>query len=215
MNIHSLEIGLCAAMTLDGRLGSDDNRKIRLGSDDDIQHLRQIRNNYQASLMGGQTFRNWPIPPSRDNQQHYIQFVATKKGIKEVLENMVIDQWGHNKLVFIYGDSASFIAERQLVQKYNFDTHLLEKNLSLKNLFPIFQRYNISKILLEGGGSFCHQFFHEHVIQDLYLTLVPKILGGHQSKGLCIGNELSATRNYSLKNIQSINDEVFLHYIKI
>ena len=211
-----LRIALCSAMTLDGRLGPDNRRKIRIGSDRDISFLRSIRNQFQASLMGGETFRTWPLPPLRSNTDPYYQFVQTQKGIKEVLlsDNFRYERWKQNKLVILYNDANVYDRESKLCMKKGIQNALMEDPSSTEISNYIETTYQCSKILIEGGGRFCHPFFQAGLIQDIYLTIVPKVMGGTFSAGLCIGEELQSMEQYTLKKADIFNNEIVAHYTK-
>ncbi len=211
-----LRVALCSAMTLDGRLGTDDRRKVRLGSDRDITFLRSLRNQFQASLMGGNTFRTWSLPPLRDNTDPYYQFIQTKKGIKDILlsDNFTFKRWKQNQLVVLYGDANVFEKERNLCTNNGIQAIYVQDLSPTEVTNYIETTHKCSKILIEGGGRFCQPFFQENLIQDIYLTIVPKVMGGKLSAGLCIGNELPSMQEYKLKKAEIFNNEIVAHYIK-
>ena len=211
-----LQIALCSAMTLDGRLGTDSRRKIRFGSDRDISFLRSLRNHFQASLMGGDTFRTWPLPPFRDNTDPYYQFIRTQKGIKRTLlsDNFTFERWKQNKLIILYSDANVFEQESDLCQKNGIQATLLQGESPIEVTRYITTKYQCSKILIEGGGRFCHPFFQASLIQEIYLTIVPKVMGGKLSTGLCVGDELQSMEEYELKKTEIFNHEIIAHYIK-
>ena len=208
----SLQISMCAAMTMDGRLAPDNLRKMRLGSDQDISFLRNLRDKFQASLMGGQTFRTWPLPPFRNSTDSYLQFVMTKNGLKDVLIDLDIHKWGSNKLILIYGDILVYERELSLCYEKGIESHFVEALCPTTQIQLISEQYLIHRILLEGGGRFCHPFFQNNLIHDIYLTLIPKIMGGEQAQGLCIGKELSTFQKYQIHHVHHHNDEIFIHY---
>ncbi len=211
-----LQIALCSAMTLDGRLFPDDRRKFRFGSDRDISFLRSIRNQFQASLMGGETFRTWPLPPLRSNTNPYYQFVQTQKGIKEVLlsDNFIYDRWKQNNLVVLYNDANTYEKESELCKKNGIQSVHVQDLSPIELTNYIETTYQCSKVLIEGGGRYCHPFFHAGLIQDIYLTIVPKVMGGQLSAGLCIGTELQSMEQYVLKKADVFNNEIVAHYTK-
>ena len=211
----SLQIAMCAAMTMDGRLAPDDLRKIRLGSDRDLQFLRRLRDNFDASLMGGQTFRTWPLPPFRGNPKSYLQFVITQKGLKDVLINLDRKKWGSNKLVLIYKNSSIYDEELPLCLERGIECVFIESLCPKQYIQKLSTQYDIQSILLEGGGRFCHPFFQQNLIQDIYLTIVPMVMGGQQAQGFCIGQELLEFQRYSIKELSSNNHEIFVHYHRI
>ncbi len=52
-----MRIIACLAASLDGRIGSATNLKDRIGTSADLEHLLTVRNQANAILCGGETFR--------------------------------------------------------------------------------------------------------------------------------------------------------------
>ncbi len=50
------------AISLDGRITTVANERFTLGSEADLRLMSQLRNQVDAVLVGGQTFRHWPEP---------------------------------------------------------------------------------------------------------------------------------------------------------
>ncbi len=73
----------------------------------------------------------------------------------------------------------------------------------------------MKRLLCEGGGEINAALFREDLVDELYLTLSPKIFGGRNAPTMAdgLGMELlaDATR-LKLKSKRRIGDEMFLNY---
>jgi 2,5-diamino-6-(ribosylamino)-4(3H)-pyrimidinone 5'-phosphate reductase len=69
-------------------------------------------------------------------------------------------------------------------------------------------------VLCEGGGVLTAQLFAARAVDELYLTLVPRILGGSNAPTLAAGNgfEPDAVPDGHLVSCDRIGDELYLMY---
>ena len=93
--------------------------KSELVAIEDISFYVRFEIRFQASLMGGETFRTWPLPPLRSNTDPYYQFVQTQKGIEEVLlsDNFSFKRWLQNELIVLYSDANVYDREKLCMKK--------------------------------------------------------------------------------------------------
>ena len=69
-------------------------------------------------------------------------------------------------------------------------------------------------VLCEGGGGLNASFFEANVIDELYLTIVPRILGGVLASTIVSGAGFGADeiREARLVSCEQVGDELFLRY---
>jgi 5-amino-6-(5-phosphoribosylamino)uracil reductase len=72
----------------------------------------------------------------------------------------------------------------------------------------------VRTLLCEGGGDISAQFFAARAVDEIYLTLVPRILGGARAPTLAAGlgfdpDEIPDAR---LASLEQIGDEIYLRY---
>ena len=79
------------------------------------------------------------------------------------------------------------------------------------------QRLGVKNLLVEGGGEIMWEFARENLIDDYFLTLTPRILGGRTSPTLVDGSGLSAEHSLRLKltNVKKVGHELYLTYRKL
>ena len=77
---------------------------------------------------------------------------------------------------------------------------------------------NIKSILLEGGGTTNWEFIKQNLVDEIFITISPRIIGGKNSISLVDGkgfSKISNTSKFHLKKINRLKDELVLHYTKL
>ena len=72
----------------------------------------------------------------------------------------------------------------------------------------------IETLLCEGGGELVAGLFAARAVDELYLTIVPRVLGGATAPTLAggLGFDPEEIPDASLTSLERIGDELFLHY---
>ena len=76
------------------------------------------------------------------------------------------------------------------------------------------KKYDVKKLLVEGGPSLNHQLAEAGLVDQLFLTVSPKLLGGSNGKspGILQGNPLKTPTELMISTSYIVDNEVFLHY---
>ena len=69
-------------------------------------------------------------------------------------------------------------------------------------------------VVCEGGGVLVANFFGARAVDELFLTIVPRILGGSHAPTVVEGDgfEPNAIPDGHLLQVEQVGDELFLHY---
>ena len=69
-------------------------------------------------------------------------------------------------------------------------------------------------MLLEAGGDLIFQFLQADLLDEMYVTVCPKIIGGQAAPSLVSGTgfDVNHLKNLNLLDHKKIGDELFLHY---
>ena len=69
-------------------------------------------------------------------------------------------------------------------------------------------------LLCEGGGDLCAQLFAARAVDEIYLTIAPRILGGARAPTMVdgAGFEPDQIPDGRLASVEQLGDELFLHY---
>ena len=202
-----------SAISLDGRLHTNDERPAMLGSRRDLQRMRALRAQADAVLVGGATFRRWPIPaPPEDGA-----LLARTRPYWNVVVSRQLD----------IVPRPSFVEESR-IQKLFLTTPgyrapdcaaeieiFSGENIPINWILDVLSQRGIGTLLLEAGGDLLSQFLAADAVDEMYVTLCPLLIGGDAQAGRLVGATLPAPaiRRLHLHAAEQIEDELFLHYL--
>lgn len=201
------------ASSLDGRIGPGDaTRFVRISSDADMEHLLRVRDLADAVLMGGTTFKHYPKPHRglvrNDLPLHCIITTGKSLTFGEPLfhANPTIP------VVIFSPNSAPNQVPPEVVWKTIPELNQPNGNGIFEILSELEQR-GVTTLLVEGGGQVFRQFLLARAVDELYLTLVPKFIGGKNSPRLTgFGPAfLSPPIRTKILDSRVVENELFLH----
>ena len=76
-------------------------------------------------------------------------------------------------------------------------------------------QWGVKRLLCEGGGELNGALFQEGVVDEVYLTICPKVVGGRSAPTIADGTsvaKLPAAAQLHLKSSRRVGDEMFLVY---
>ena len=213
------EIILVIASSLDGRIAFPQGGESHLGSKYDKQLLNKSLTKVDATLFGSGTLK-----------AHQSTFLIRKKNFLKNRQEISANQ----PISVIAGNSENFskswryfnqpirrwlISSNRNIKdsKFNFDKILFYENSWLHTL-NILKKEGIKRIALLGGPKLIESFFKEDLIDEMKITICPKIIGGQytwipfkaKDKIFNYGN------NWKIKMIKVLKtSEIFIHYKKI
>ena len=75
------------------------------------------------------------------------------------------------------------------------------------------KEYNVKQLLIEGGGQVNFAAFQADIVDEVFLTLSPKIAGGNiQTIVEGTGFDFNNLIELELLNHQKVSSDIFLHY---
>jgi riboflavin-specific deaminase-like protein len=77
------------------------------------------------------------------------------------------------------------------------------------------EKWNVKRLLCEGGGELDDALFRAGLVNELHLTICPKIFGGRNAPTIAEGTgvpKLAAAAQLKLKSMKRIGDELFVVY---
>lgn len=87
--------------------------------------------------------------------------------------------------------------------------------IDLGKLSDYFPKNNLQKILVEGGPTLMASFLQENMIDEMFVTVAPKVFGNNQNtKTMVEGYLFPADKilQFKLISIKNINNELYLRY---
>lgn len=197
-----MRIIACFAATLDGRIGSATNLHDRIGTAADLAHLLTVRNQADAILCGGETFRQHATLRKGNRQAKApLQCILTKAfnlpPEARLFQDSVKSDPAVPILIFSPEPAPNAIKPHYPAQTEWF-TMGAEQGAEqgaengADNPVPFILRTLAAKgvqtLMVEGGGHIMNLFLQAQAIQELYLTVCPLLLGGKHDPGLVTGD---------------------------
>ncbi len=206
------------AISLDGKISTRTHEHLSLGSDLDRKKMSELRSKADAVLVGGNTFRNWPYPLIEKEAHGFavkrnkplLNVVLTHHGVHDA--SLGLKGWPcqNVELVFCAHQSAQFSQEILDVQPQV----LRYETLSIVDAIEYIADRGCEILLIEAGGQLLFELFELNLIDDVYLTLCPLIIGGAQAPTLSDGQGFDAKilKTFNLVAQEVCGDEIYLHY---
>lgn len=79
-------------------------------------------------------------------------------------------------------------------------------------------KWNVKRLLCEGGGELNDALFRADLVNELHLTICPKIFGGRTAPTIADGHGfgcLAATTQLQFKSIQRVGEELFAVLVRL
>ncbi|MCC6274615.1 MAG: RibD family protein [Leptospiraceae bacterium] len=208
-------IFLNMAMTLDGKVARPDGKWYGLNTRSDKTKMDIIRSKADALIVGKSSIINDDPEVKIRYAKHVksprpvvlLQTSSLPRNRKIFSEKPILfcTSANHSKIQDELGDLAEVhcISENPIITP----SAALEKLTSLK----------FQSILLEGGPRLNHSFLKENLIDKLYITIVPYLIGKKSLPAIVDGDTEFMDFDklkWKLISMQNENNEIFLEYIK-
>jgi 5-amino-6-(5-phosphoribosylamino)uracil reductase len=230
------------AMTTDGKIADIERSPARFGSAADKAHLEQQIALVDGVLLGAGTIRAYqttfpisnPVLLAMRREQHKppqpVHIVCSASGyIDPEIQffQQQVPRWllttssganywqkdGINKFEQI------LIAENNsqnlpIAQVSSDSSHLEQKSIDWKVALEEIADFGLEKLAVLGGGELVASMLVDDLIDELWLTICPLILGGSKAPTPVEGIGFSTQQAKSLKllSLETIEQEIFVHY---
>lgn len=195
-----------AVSTLDGKV-SRGGKSSGIGSDVDHRVMRIIRAKTDAVLVGAGTVRaeklSLTVPDDlahwRESRNEARQPLGVVLSRKEDIQGKKLSEISSNPLM---------LTENNLE-----DNGRGSKGQKMADyLRLLYSRYEVRRILVEGGPTVNHSLFEERLVDELFITLSPSLYGGNEDN-LLKGDPLKdPTPELKLISAFLYEQELFLRY---
>ena len=213
------------AMTADGKIADHNRHAARFGSEVDKSHLETQIALADAVLFAAGTLRAYgtSLPISNPellalrNKQgkppQPIHIVCSASGdINPQLRffSQPIPRW-----LLTTNQGAKFWLEPE---NHQFDQVLISENnehqIDWLGFWQKLSEFKLNRIAILGGGQLVASLLELNLINEIFLTICPVILGGEHAPTPVEGRGFTQEqlRRLQLISVKQVNDEVFLHY---
>lgn len=214
------------AMTADGKIAMANRAVSSFGSARDRRHLLALRSTADAVMAGARTVDANPVNlgpgPRRLREQRL------KRGLAEYNLRVIVSGSGSINLdaeifrrrlspIIILATTRLSGPRRRRLRALADEVRIcgeeaIDFHAALRWLR---KKWNVRRLLCEGGGELNGALFAAGLVDELHLTVCPKIFGGRQAPTIADGAgalRLAGATRLVLKSQQRIADELFLVY---
>ena len=207
------------AISVDGKIAPASREHCPIGTPYDREMMQEIRRKSDCILMGASTIRAYKKPCLAKG--------ATQQPINAIVTR-ALDGFDENWPFFTTDKMKRVLFTTEKVAREKFE--ILSKNsliISLEPLQPgrshaeqmmsaLEKQCGVKNLLVEGGGHVMWDFASLNLIDEYYVTLAPKILGGVDSPTMVEGAGFKPSEflNLNIKSSRVVGDEIYLCYQK-
>lgn len=216
----NLLVTINAAMTLDGKIATTSGYS-KISSEQDLKRVHKLRSSVDAIIIGISTVLI-------DNPRLSVRVV---KGNRKNPARIIVDSTARIPLTSKILQTASKIKTIVAVTKRApYDKiRKIEKTgalviiagteiVDLKEVFLFLKKIGFKKILVEGGGELNWSLLRLGMVDELIVTIAPKIVGGRLATTLVEGEgyaKVSEAIKMKLTNVMKQNNGEIVLYYKI
>lgn len=209
------------AITIDGKIGSARYDHVAIGTPVDRQYMSVLRARADAVLVGGRTFRNWPLPLVPDP---VALETLRSAGFPDVHHPPIQGRTWWNVVVSrtldlpttgrFYQDARVkplFFAPVAKEMPGEVEVGPVEVPRILEKL----EARGVRSLLVEAGGDLIAQFLAAGVVDEIYVTICPIVLGGRDAPTVVDGPgfPFDTAPRLSLGHAHRVGDELYCRYV--
>jgi riboflavin biosynthesis pyrimidine reductase len=198
-------VAVMMVATIDGKiLSGDRNEDVSdLGSKTDHELFHRVGAAFGAILIGGETLR---ATTPRWNPASPVRIVVTGSG-KIPMDSEFMKQ-GRPLVVTTSIDPVEGLPESQIIR-------FAEETVDFPSLFRRLRTdWGLTRLLVAGGSEINAQVFSAGLVDEIFLTVAPKVKLGHNIPTIAGGEALprEGLRLFDLLEHHRVDNEMFLRY---
>jgi 5-amino-6-(5-phosphoribosylamino)uracil reductase len=210
------------ATSLDGRISTRTREHFALGTRHDRRLMDVLRSKSDAVIVGAGTVRHDGFPilvrdrevrrrrTGRGLPPHPVNVILSS-GLDLPTNRKIFQRPDTDKLVFT--TSLAPAARVRRIGRIAEVVVLRGKMVRPAAVLRELAARGMREVLVEGGGELHFAFAREHLVDDIYVTITPRLIGGDapsllDGRGFLKKNHLEL----ALVSQRRVGDELFLHY---
>lgn len=214
------------ATTLDGKLAPENRKFVPFGSKRDLALLYELRARADAVLMGARTVDSAPghygPGPAKYRQmrirhglpEYNLRVIVSGRGTLSPKSD--IFRYRFSPIIVLTSARASVRNLRRLRDVADDVEIFGDAEMDFKAAFRwLEKKWNVTKILCEGGGELNTALIRQNLVDEIYLTMCPLIFGGRgaptMADGIGVTRVEDATK-WRIKSLKRVGQELFLVY---
>jgi 2,5-diamino-6-(ribosylamino)-4(3H)-pyrimidinone 5'-phosphate reductase len=217
------------AMTADGKIAFANDKFVPFGSKRDLEHLYELRATADAVLCGARTVEATGTILGTGGGK--FRKLRLKHGLAEFPLRIIASGSGsispgaaifkkHFSPIIILTTARISRANLQKLRAVANEVKICGKTeIDFRVAFRwLLKKWNVKHLLCEGGGELNGALFRADLVDELHLTICPKIFGGRTAPTIADGqgfNHLAAAAQLQFKSVQRIGEELFATLIRL
>lgn len=215
-------VGINMVTSLDGKVTSGGKlRPGSLGGSFDRQTMNFIRSRFDAVLAGGNTVRQHPYYYGVDQD---LALWRENRGLTAQPLTIILSRSGKlDPRTPVFQDpprppiilTSSFGAKSLAAEiKKQAQIEIVNETIHPSEICQILQtKYQVNRLLVEGGPSVNYQFIQAKLVDELFVTLAPRLVGRTADLNLVRGEEvLPKAETATLLSVYQHENELYLRY---
>jgi riboflavin-specific deaminase-like protein len=217
------KVSVNMAVSVDGRITTHRREHFALGSEHDRRLMDELRVKADAVIVGAGTVRHDGFPmiiryddlrarrQKHKGTPHPVNVILTH-GLDLPIGARVFSTDDTHRIIFTTREAPAARVKR--FSKVAEVVVLPGKSLSPRSIVSQLNRRGMKSLLLEGGGEVHFAFAKAGLVERLYVTLTPRLIGGQGAPSLLDGGGFLRRNHLKLKleSLRRRGDEVFLRY---
>jgi riboflavin-specific deaminase-like protein len=214
------------AMTADGKIATANRAVSSFSSRRDRKHMMELRATADAVMSGARTVDLNPVTLGPGAAKY--RRLRVKRGLAEYNVRVIVSRLGTiDPRARIFETTFSPII---ILTTERAPSNRLKKLRTLATEVKAFgkteidfvaalrwlrKKWHVKRLLCEGGGELDDGLFRAGVVDELHLTICPKIFGGRSAPTICDGvgaPSLSQSTQLRLARMERHENELFLIY---
>ena len=217
------------AMTADGKIATANRAVSSFGSAQDHEHLLELRATVDAVMAGARTVDSAAVTlgpgPARFRRRrlknglagYNLRVIVTGNG--SVNPDADIFQHRFSPLLILTTAQASKAAQRRLQTLADEVKICGRREINFRAALKwLREQWGVKRLLCEGGGELNGAMFRAGLVDEVHLTICPKIFGGRTAPTIAEGDGFARLRNavpFQIKSFKRIGNEVFATFRRI
>jgi len=215
------------AMTADGKIATANQAVSSFGSSQDFEHLLELRATADAVMTGAGTLRAQPDITMGPGPARFCR-MRKKHGLSDAPVRIIVSGSGKidpEATLFSSKDGPIIILStkrmpkirQQILTQSGGNVHVCGKTeIDLATALNwLYTEWKVKRLLCEGGGQLNGSLLAAKLVDEIHLTICPKIFGGHNASTITDGalaDRLIDARQFKLRSMSPKGEEIFLVY---
>ena len=215
-----MQITVNAAMTVDGKIATILGNS-EISSEGDLSRVHELRASVDGIVVGISTVLvddprlTVRLATKQVRRKRPVRIIIDSTG-KIPLDSQVLRTASKVKTIVAVTELAHTDTINKIEKMGAVVIVSGKKTVNLKKVLSTVKKMGIKKILVEGGGEINWSFFSQGLVNELIVTIAPRIVGGRQATTLVEGEgypSISSGVKLQLQKVQmQTNGELVLYY---